>query len=254
VNPPYFPADRTAYYEVDDLFIKALVDVEIHLTVSRIAPLPNDSEEEDLIYRATLGLDSKMNLVGGRWEDPLHHPDFAWGSSKRQNEPELFGHFIKANVKIERSILKALIEQSASSMPQFKPIQISEVSSDPVMHGFSFLSKEHSIFGRISYLRYENPIEIYGHLAGKDKDSIVSIELIVPDEKNHGSSASSIAKLRLASGAITERRFFKIEAPGSIEDREGVRLRLYKREGSIDILLPTKKKFESSLDPDTGYK
>jgi inner membrane protein len=245
VNPPYYPADRSSYFEVDDLFIKYLVDVEIRLTVSRITALPNDSEEEDLTYRATIGLDSKMNLVGGRWEDPFHHPDFVWGSYKKQNEPALFGAFIKGNVKIEWAILKALVEQSASSVLQAKPILISQLSSEPVMHGLSFSSEVDGVSGRISYLRYADPIEIYGHIEGKNKDSFTTVELIVEDGKKLSSSALILATV--------QQRFFKLRASDSIENREGVRLRIHNGKNSIEFQIPPKKKFESRLDSKAAY-
>jgi inner membrane protein len=253
VNPPYFPGDRSPYFEVDDLFIKALVDVEIHLTVSHISALPGEPGEEDLIYRATLGLDAKMNLAGGRWEDPFHHPDFAFGSLTRQLTPALFGSFIKANVKIEWSVLKAILEESASPTPQLKPLEISKISSEPVMHGLGFSSEADGIFGRISYLRFANPIEIYGHLEGKEKNSVISAELIITDEKTPGSPDRVIAPVQFLSEPSAERRFFKIKASGSLEDRVGVKLRLNKKDGSIEFDLPTKRKFESRLDPSVGY-
>jgi inner membrane protein len=241
INPPYFPADRKNDYEVDDLFIKALLDVEIHLTVSKMTQLTGELDEESLIYRATLGLDSKMNLVGGRWEDPFHHPDFAWGSYKSHNKPEVFGNFIKANVKIENSILRALVEQSASSVNQDKPILVSGVSTDPVMHGFSFSSVSNGIYGRISYLNYGSPVEAYGYITGKDKDSVVSVELV--DAGENPQSAS----IQLASEKSQERRHFKLKTSGSIENQTALKLRVNKKDSSLEFLIPTRKKFESRL-------
>jgi len=273
INPPYLTGERQSYFKVDTFKVKWLVDVEIDLVVSRITPLDINSgltsgstqgsmpgsstSEENLTYRATLGLDSDWNLVGGRWEDPFHHPDFVWGGTSILTTPERIGEKLVSNGRIEWPVIQKLLEESAKAplpspisqadSPQDNVIEISKIIQEPNYHGFVFDSKEPRISGGISYLHLAHPIEVYGHMEGEGTTALISVELIGEGRR--------LALYDFPHVGSTRQQFFKLKSPGTLEDTKNVMLRFNLKGMStggpefIQFDLPFKRKFERLIMP-----
>ena len=278
INPPYFTSERQHFFKVEDHVVKWLVDVEIDLTVSKIGPLEHSSYgEEALSYRATLGLDQSQNLVGGRWEDPFHHPDFAWGGGLVTTTPGKVGAELMGNSSIEWPIIQALVEQSAKNSPQLEPIQIAKLIKNPHSHGFAFRSDVDGIGGGVSYLRLADPVTLYGRLEGERLSEFRSVELVVTGkEPSEGDPKLAVYELDGPGDRMSGlgRVFFKLTAPGSIEGQKNLMLRLNRvnkvnrvngggrfvnpnqpphTQSFIQFKLPFKQKFDSPLNQIEGY-
>ncbi|MEO5970836.1 MAG: metal-dependent hydrolase [Bdellovibrionia bacterium] len=255
LNPPYFTSERQHFFKVEDFIVKWLVDIEIKLTFSNITALDPSSEEEEVSYLATLGLDQNQNLVGGRWEDPFNHPDFAWGGRSILTGPGKIDDQLMSNRSIEWAIIKEIIEKSSQSTPQNEVVQISKISKNPVSHGFAFQSEIDGVAGGISYLKLSDPVEIYGRLEGENLSKFNSVDLVVLGNSTTGKQDVKLATTELMGEPGASRVFFNLKTRGSLENLENLMLRFNKAHfdktidsGFIQFHLPYKQKFETSLN------
>ncbi len=253
INPPYFTSERQHFFKVEDLTVKWLVDVEINLTLSRMTPLDPSHEEEDVSYRATLGLDKGMRLVGGRWADPFHHPDFAWGGNSNLTVPGKVDDQLMGNRWMEWPVIQELVAQSSGPRPPTGPISLTQIIKTPISHGFAFDSEADGIAGGISYLKFSNPAEVYGRLEGQSLGNFKSVELVILGNESQNKQDLKLATEPLKALPGVTRVFFRLKTSQSLEGLENLMLRLNKTEkkgGSefIQFQMPLKKKFESILD------
>ncbi|MFZ9596302.1 MAG: metal-dependent hydrolase [Bdellovibrionia bacterium] len=261
MNPPYFTADRQPYFPVDDLNIKWLMDVEIQLEVSRIPALPYGALTETLTYPATLGLDASMNLIGGRWENPVHHPDFAWGGQSRRTRPKTVDGRLVENMNLQWPVIEKILAQSSVSEAQEKtptsptlpsPLFISTLPYTPVSHGMTFQAIGDRISGGVSWVSESKPFVAYGRIEGEDLKEFESVQWVASANPALGTPEQVLDLFFLPPHPGKGPHFFKLTRTRDLHPSTELKLRVIRKNpkqepGYVEFQFKIKAPFDTPL-------
>jgi hypothetical protein len=163
---------------------------------------------------------------------------------------------------VEWPLIKKLAELSAGASPETQVLDGAQWVEYPSSHGFVFNSERAGFKGGISYLKFSQPIAVYGYLEGKNLNTFSSVELVSLGDAEKNQPEQKLASFpwssSLQSSPLPGKLFFKLTAPGSLKDLPAVRLRFYPRASEfkvppVEVLLPFKREFENSLDRSGDY-
>jgi hypothetical protein len=225
---PYTPPRGT------DERAASLVDVHFTLgTSSTQLPYPRTLEptgfrEERLAYNATLALDKRGEIVGGRWNAPLFHgPDFIWGGKGEAIPPiEPWGH-LNANGFIQWEVLKRLQERSVRPSRGSSPAALGDLIGDNAIFGFTEKMYELRV-------RHGFPVRVYGFLTEKTARRTSMIVLTTGPRQTPSVNDAYLGSFEVPA-SVTGTLIFSLRGEASAKRPVFLKARLQPRGGAAEI-------------------
>jgi hypothetical protein len=225
---PYTPPPGT------DARAASLVDVHFTLgTSSTQLPYPKTLEptgfrEEQLAYDATIALNKRGEIVGGRWNGPLFNgPDFIWGGKGEALPPiEPWGH-LNANGFVQWEVIKRLQERSVAPAKGGAPIELGDAIGGNAI--FGFVQKVYSI-----RVRHGSPVRVFGFLTEKTARRTAMIVLTSGPRVTPSVDDAYLGSLEVPA-SVTGKYIFSVRGEASAQRPVFLKARLQPRGGAAEI-------------------